>query len=76
MLAAYKVPGNVGFLIYIADAFGYMGTVVVLLVKEFVHIKYTWVDFFTGLFYVTAAAGILLVVWGSGLFARIYKSSQ
>jgi hypothetical protein len=76
MLAAYKIPGNVGFLIYIADAFGYMGTVVVLLVKEFVHIRYTWVDFFTGMFYISAIAGILLVLWGSVLYAKIYKNTQ
>ncbi len=73
MLAAYKVPGNVGFLIYIADAFGYLGTVVVLLVKEFVKIKYSWVDFFTGMFYIAAVAGTLLVLWGSVLYAAIYK---
>lgn len=73
MLAAYKVPGNVGFLIYIADAFGYLGTVVVLLVKEFVKIKYSWVDFFTGMFYVAAVGGILLVLWGSVLYAKIYR---
>ena len=76
MLAAYKIAGNVGFLIYIADAFGYMGTVVVLLVKEFVHIHYTWVDFFTGMFYVSAVGGILLVLWGSVLFAKIYRKSN
>ena len=76
MLAAYKVPGNVGFLIYIADAFGYLGTVVVLLVKEFVKIKYTWVDFFTGMFYISAIAGILLVLWGSVLFTKIYKANS
>ena len=76
MLAAYKVPGNVGFLIYIADAFGYLGTVVVLLVKEFVKIKYSWVDFFTGMFYVSAAAGIILVLWGSVLYDKIYKSNH
>ena len=76
MLAAYKVAGNVGFLIYLADAFGYLGTVVVLLVKEFVHIRYTWVDFFTGMFYVAAAAGILLVLWGSVLFAKIYRKNN
>jgi len=75
MLATYKVPGNVGFLIYLADAFGYMGTVVVLLVKEFVRIRYTWVDFFTGMFYVAATGGIVLVVWGSVLFAKIYKKN-
>lgn len=76
MLAAYRVPGNVGFLIYIADAFGYLGTVVVLLVKEFVKIRYTWVDFFTGMFYTAAAGGILLVVWGSLLFTKIYRNQQ
>lgn len=73
MLAAYRISGNVGFLIYIADAFGYLGTVVVLLVKEFIKIRYTWVDFFTNMFYVSAAAGIVLVIWGSTLFAGIYK---
>jgi len=73
MLAAYKVPGNVGFLIYIADAFGYLGTVVVLLVKEFVKIHYTWVDFFTSIFYAAAAGGIVLVFGGSVLFERIYR---
>src|SRR6202012_2376393 len=63
MIAAYRIPGNVGFLIYIADAFGYLGTVAVLLVKEFVRMKYTWVDFFTGMFYFAAAGGIVLVLW-------------
>jgi len=73
MLAAYKVPGNVGFVMYIADAFGYMGTVVVLLVKEMVHFKYSWVDFFTMLFYTAAAGGILLTFVSTGLFAKLYK---
>ena len=76
MLAAYKIPGNVGFLIYIADAFGYLGTVVVLLVKEFVHIRYTWVDFFTGMFYVAAALGVLFVLWSSILFTKIYRKQN
>jgi hypothetical protein len=73
MLAAYKVPGNVGFLIYLADAFGYLGTVVVLLVKEFMHIKYSWVDFFTWMFYISAAIGIILVCWSSSLFGIIHR---
>jgi hypothetical protein len=76
MLAAYKVPGNVGFVIYIADAFGYLGTVMVLLVKEFISIKFSWVDFFTWLFYSAAIGGILLVLWGSTLFAKIYNSQK
>jgi MFS family permease len=73
MLAAFKIEGNVGFLIYIADAFGYLGTVVVLLVKEFVQIKVSWVNFFTGMFYTAAAAGVIFVIWSSVLYARIYR---
>lgn len=76
MLAAFKISGNVGFLIYIADAFGYLGTVVVLLAKEFVRFKYTWVDFFTGMFYVSAFAGIILVLVASTLFAKIYRKNN
>jgi len=76
MLAAYKIPGNVGFVIYIADAFGYLGTVAVLLIKEFVRIKYTWVDFFTGMFYVAAAVGSVFVLWSAVLFIRIYRKQQ
>jgi hypothetical protein len=58
---------------YLADAFGYLGTVVVLLIKEFVKIHYTWVDFFTTIFYAAAAGGIVLVLCGSLLLDRIYK---
>jgi hypothetical protein len=76
MLAAYRISGNVGFLIYLADAFGYLGTVVALLAKEFVRFHYTWVDFFTGLFYFSAFAGIILVLIASTLFARIYRKNN
>jgi hypothetical protein len=76
MLAAYRISGNVGFLIYIADAFGYLGTVVVLLAKEFVRFHYSWVDFFTGMFYVSAFAGTILVLVASTLFAKIYRRNN
>ena len=35
MIAVFKVEGNAGFLIYIADAFGYLGSVSILLYKNF-----------------------------------------
>ena len=73
LLAAFKIAGNVGFLIYIADAFGYLGTVLVLLIKESVHVNYSWVSFFSLLFYVTSGAGILFVIWSALLFEKIYR---
>jgi hypothetical protein len=76
MLAAFRIAGNIGFLIYIADAFGYLGTVVVLIAKEFVQIHYTWVDFFTGMFYISALLGIILVLVASVLFSKIYRKNN
>lgn len=73
LLAAYKVQGNVGFVMYIADAFGYLGTVTVLLIKEFITFKYSWVSFFSFLFYTAAIFGVLLIFVGSKMFANIYK---
>lgn len=73
MLATFKVQGNVGFVMYIADAFGYLGTVFVLLLKEFVTIKYSWVSFFSVLFYISAAVGMILIISGARLSARKYK---
>lgn len=76
MLATFKVQGNVGFVMYIADAFGYLGTVAVLLMKEFVTLKYNWVNFFTLLFYVSAFAGLVLIIWGARVSATMYKKHQ
>ncbi len=61
MIATYKINGNIGFVMYIADAFGYLGTVTVLLVKEFINLKYSWVSFFSSLFYTSAILGVVLV---------------
>lgn len=73
MLAVYKIKGNVGFLMYIADAFGYLGTVLVLLIKEFIPIKYSWINFFSILFYVAGAIGILLVGFSLNSHSKMYK---
>jgi hypothetical protein len=40
------------------------------------HVRYDWVDFFTALFYVAAFGGILLVLWGSILFGKIYRNNN
>jgi hypothetical protein len=35
LLSILKLKGNVGFLIYICDSFGYFGSVILMLIKEF-----------------------------------------
>ncbi len=74
LLATYKVKGNIGFVMYIADAFGYLGTVLVLLIKEFIPIKYSWVHFFSFLFYGIGILGFLLVAASLGIHKHLFKN--
>jgi MFS family permease len=46
LLASFHYKGNVGFLIYVADSMGYLGSVSVLLVKELGHPDISWGAFF------------------------------
>lgn len=46
LLASFHYKGNVGFLIYVADSMGYLGSVSVLLVKEFGQPSISWGMFF------------------------------
>jgi hypothetical protein len=46
LLASFHCKGNVGFLIYVADSMGYLGSISVLMVKEFGHPSISWGEFF------------------------------
>lgn len=46
MIASFHYKSNVGFLIYVADSIGYLGSVTVLLVKEFGRPSISWAAFF------------------------------
>ena len=46
LLASFHYKGNVGFLIYVADSMGYLGSVSVLLVKELGQPGISWGLFF------------------------------
>ena len=73
MLSVYKIKGNVGFVMYIADAFGYLGTVLVLLIKEFIPIHYSWVNFFSFLFYTAGVVGLVLVAISLAMHSKLFK---
>lgn len=59
LLAYLQFSGTIGFLFYVADAFGYAGSVGVMLLKELGDFQLTWVQFFIGL---NAYAGIGIIV--------------
>lgn len=61
-IATFKVKGNSGFLIYIADAFGYLGSILVLLYKNFGQANLSWLNFFVYGTYAVAFIGISITM--------------
>ncbi|WP_326984911.1 DUF5690 family protein [Chryseobacterium sp. MYb264] len=55
MIAAFDIKGNVGFLIYVVDSFGYLGSVLILLYKNFGSAKTSWLNFYIHLNYIIVA---------------------
>ncbi len=46
MIASFNYKSNVGFIMYVADAIGYLGSISVLLIKEFGNPNIGWHHFF------------------------------
>lgn len=67
LIAAFRYRGNVGFLIYIADSFGYVGSVGVLVCKEVFKVKLNWVHFFS-----SSVMGLSIIGIGLTLFSFYY----
>lgn len=61
-IAVLRFKGTVGFLFYIADAFGYLGSVGIMLYKELASPLVSWVNFFTRLNLVSGMLIILFVL--------------
>lgn len=45
-IAFFRYKSNAGFLMYMADSFGYLGSTIVLLIKNFSMPEVSWVDYF------------------------------
>ena len=59
MIATFKYKSNVGFIMYVADAAGYLGSISVLLIKELGRPNISWSNFFKeGVMVVAVAGGI------------------
>jgi len=62
MIAAFEIKGNVGFLIYVVDSFGYLGSVLILLYKNFGSAKTSWLNFYIHLNYIIVAIVLITSV--------------
>lgn len=70
MIAAIGVVATAGFMIYVTDAFGYLGSVALLLYKNFGAPNLSWLDFFVGFSYVTSVLCTVCFVASMAYFAR------
>ena len=75
MIATFRLTANVGFVMYVADSFGYLGSVLVLFVKEFSGFTVSWVHFYTWCLYIATTVGILCTLYALGYYRRLYRNS-
>lgn len=73
MLPVYGAKGNVGYILYLADALGYLGAVTATVVKEFSSFEKNWIGFLGRAYYVAAAAGILLIGTAFFVFRKMHR---
>jgi hypothetical protein len=65
-IAASGRTGTAGFLIYVADACGYMSSVALLVLYNFIGVKISWVSFLVMISYSAALVGLALI--GTAVF--------
>ncbi len=73
LISTFKYASNVGFLIYIADSFGYVGSIGVLLSKEVFKIQLNWVTFFSNSVVILSVIGSLITLFSLYYFSKKYK---
>ncbi len=60
LIAAVGSVATAGFMIYVTDAFGYLGNVVLLVWKDLGFAQLSWLEFFTGFAYLTSVVCTVL----------------
>ncbi len=70
MIATFKYVSTAGFLIYLADSFGYLGTVGIILFKVLGQTELSWLHFFVQFNYLLTAIGCLGTLGALGYFAQ------
>ncbi|MGZ3272568.1 MAG: DUF5690 family protein [Caulobacteraceae bacterium] len=69
-IAASGRAGTAGFLIYVADAAGYVSSVALLVLRDLVGLKLSWVEFLRAISYSAALVGLVLIVAAGFYFHR------
>lgn len=73
LIAAFKVSGTVGFIMYVADSAGYLGSITILFIKEFTFARASWVNVFITSGYVMSVFGLICIGGSMYYFNSEYK---
>jgi MFS family permease len=76
LIAVYRKPANVGFLMYLADSFGYLGSIGVLFFKTLLHLEMRWVDLYSRGVMFMSVAGIILTLITILFFSKKFQHSN
>ncbi|HTE26489.1 DUF5690 family protein [Flavitalea sp.] len=66
LIATFRIPANVGFLIYLADSVGYIGSVGVIITKGVFKLNLRWTVFYSNSVMILSVIGIIgtgLAIW-------------
>ena len=74
MIASDKITANVGFIMYVSDSFGYLGSVAVLFIKQFSGVALSWTDFFIDAILIVSTVGIAGTMLASMYFRKKYNT--
>ena len=78
LIASFKYVSNAGFIIYLADSFGYLGSDAVLISKNFLKVDISWSDFFVKMIFVLSGIGMLLICISAWYFRNklVYENRK
>ncbi len=74
LIASSEFRSNAGFLIYVADAIGYIGSIGVLLYKELFFKDMSVLGFFTQFSYLMAGVGLVSLIYAYFYFAGVSRA--
>lgn len=74
LIATFRITGNVGFLMYLADSFGYLGSVSVILLKTVFKLNLKWSVLYSHGVVVLSVLGVIGALMSISYFNKKYKS--
>jgi hypothetical protein len=72
LISSFRFVGNIGFVIYISDAFGYLGSLGVFFYKNFFSPEISWIQFFIHAGFWFSLAGIFFMALAILYFRHKY----